>query len=92
MDDGSFLVGTLCGIIATAIVAFILNQMLKARKDMGGADNSLDKFPVAKQPKLTPNGIVKSSRNAAYSYVAWMFALIVILIVSCAGITFVMRL
>ena len=92
MDDGSFLVGMLCGVVTTAISAFIVTQMLKARKGMAGADNSRDKFPVAKQPTLTPNGIVKTSRNSTFSYVAWMFALIVILIVSCAGITFVMGL
>jgi hypothetical protein len=78
--------------VATAIVAFVLNQVTQARKRMGGADQPLHNFPDGKQGDLTANGIVKSSRSAAFSYILWMFALLVVLIVSCAGLSFALRL
>jgi hypothetical protein len=92
MDNNSYIVGMLCGGVIIAIVAFVLNQVAGARKGMGGADQPLHNFPDGKQGDLTANGIVKSSRSAAFSYVLWMFALLVVLIVSCAGLAFALRL
>jgi hypothetical protein len=92
MDSQSYITGLFCGVVATAIVAFVLNQVTRVRKQMGGADQPLHNFPDGKQGNLTANGIVKSSRSAAFSYVLWMFALLAVLIVSCAGIAFALRL
>ena len=92
MDTESYVTGLFCGVVATAIVAFVLNQVAGARKGMGGADKPLHNFPDGIQAGLTPKGIVKSSRSAAFNYILWMFALLVVLIVSCAGLSFVLRL
>jgi hypothetical protein len=92
MDSQSYITGLFCGVVATAIVAFVLNQVTQARKRMGGADQPLHNFPDGKQGDLTAKGIVQSSRSAAFSYVLWMFALLVVLIVSCAGLSFALRL
>jgi hypothetical protein len=92
MDSESYITGLFCGVVATAIVAFVLNQVAGARKQMGGADQPLHNFPDGKQGDLTAKGIVKSSRGAAFNYILWMFALLVVLIVSCAGLSFVLRL
>jgi hypothetical protein len=59
---------------------------------MGGADQPLHNFPDGKQADLTAKGIVQSSRSAAFNYILWMFALLVVLILSCAGLSFVLRL
>jgi hypothetical protein len=92
MDNNSYIVGVFCGGTIIAITAFILNQVAQARRQMGGASQTLDNFPPAKQSDLTPNTIVHTSRGAMFSYVLWMFALLVVLIVSCAGLSFVLRL
>jgi hypothetical protein len=91
MDSGSFLVGLLCGGVAVAFAAFILNQMRAQQRLMGGRDQSLDSFPDARQSNMTPGEIVRSSRSATLGYFAWLLALIVIMILSCGGLALLLR-
>ena len=78
MEKTSFLTGSICGFVAGGMMGWILFQIQQARARAGAKDRSLDRFPAASQPTLTPEGIVDSSGQAAVSAILWTLILLLL--------------
>jgi hypothetical protein len=73
----TFKCGFLFGILAAGFLGLVLVQIREARMRMGRQYQSLDTFPDAFQPHLTPAGIVRSSIAAMFTCLFWVAVLLV---------------
>jgi hypothetical protein len=89
--SSGFCGGALYGVIVTALIAKILNELRAARAQMGGKDKKLDSFPASAQAKQTAAGIVSSSQAAAFRYVILLFALVMVVALSVAGAMLILQ-
>jgi hypothetical protein len=79
MEKTSFLTGSFCGFVVGGMIGWILFQIQQAKVKAGAKDRSLDKFPDAAQPTLTPGGIVDSSGQAAFTVALWTLLLLLLI-------------
>ena len=91
MDQASFCVGSLYGIAAAGIVAYILNQIRFANMKAGRANATLDKFPNAMQSTATPLGVVRDSRSARLSAIVLSLLLALVLAILVASAMFIFQ-
>lgn len=85
MEDGTFCAGALLGFIMAGIIGLILDRIREARGRAGAQERTLDRFPAAVQPTLTPAGIVRASWEARWAVVAWTLVLIIVVALSFLG-------
>lgn len=69
------------GLVWAFIFGFTLGRIRAARAAIGARNRPLDTFPDAGQPRSTPGVIVRNSRIATFSFIFWVIAFAIELIV-----------
>jgi hypothetical protein len=88
MESGTFCAGSVFGFIVAWIIGVILGQIRGAQTRMEAQDRALDGFPDARQPTLTPAGIVRDSHEAQWAAIGWTLMLIIFVTALVAGVYF----
>jgi hypothetical protein len=91
LQNSGFCGGALYGLLVTAVIAKILNELRVARTQMGRRNQTLDNFPASAQAKLTASGIVSDSQAAGFKYVVLLLALLLVVALSAAGAILILQ-
>jgi hypothetical protein len=80
--DTNYVSAFVHGVFVGVVIYFIVGRMNKAYGTIKQRNKSLDTFPDAARPKLTPSGIVWKSTVAMIVWFIWLAALIVFIAIT----------